>query len=92
MAMKYYQFVCFQKYEFNTTNSYVTNQKKLAIKKHMNSYETAFAYRERKKLEKNRGSPLSPGMRESVNLLPKYFVHQPKKGDGTSLVCLLGPT
>jgi hypothetical protein len=37
---------------------------------------------ERKKLQyKKRDSPLSPGMRESVNLLPKYFRHQPKKGD-----------
>jgi hypothetical protein len=26
---------------------------------------------------------LSPGMRESVNLLPKYFRHQTKKGDST---------
>ncbi len=25
---------------------------------------------------------MSPGMWESVNLLPKYFRHQPKKGDG----------
>jgi hypothetical protein len=37
---------------------------------------------ERKKLSiKKRDSPLSPGMRESVNLLPKYFRHQPQKGD-----------
>jgi hypothetical protein len=33
MAVKYYDFVCFQLYEFNTTNSYVTNQKKIAIEK-----------------------------------------------------------
>jgi hypothetical protein len=39
---------------------------------------------ERKKSKfKKRDFPLSPGMRESVNLLPKYFTHQPKKGDGT---------
>ncbi len=31
MAMKYYKFVCFQRSEFNTTNSYMTNQNKLAI-------------------------------------------------------------
>jgi hypothetical protein len=35
----------------------------------------------RKKLDKKRESPLSPGMQESVNVLPKYFRHQPKKGD-----------
>ncbi len=33
MAVKYYEFVCFQLYEFNTTNAYVTNQNKLAIEK-----------------------------------------------------------
>jgi hypothetical protein len=33
MAVKYYEFVCFQLYKFTTTNSYVTNQKKLAIEK-----------------------------------------------------------
>ncbi len=31
--MKYYKFVSFQLYEFNTTNWYVTNQNKLAIEK-----------------------------------------------------------
>ncbi len=36
-----------------------------------------------KNLRKKRESPLSPGMRESVNLLPKYFRHRPKKGDRT---------
>ncbi len=36
---------------------------------------------ERKKLKyEKRDSPLSPYMRKSVNLLPKYFRHQPKKG------------
>ncbi len=48
MAVKYYEFVCFQLYKFNTTNSYVTNQKKLAIEKNTNSYETALAYRKKK--------------------------------------------
>jgi hypothetical protein len=39
---------------------------------------------ERKKTKyKKRDSSLSPGMQKSVNLLPKYFRHQPKKGDGT---------
>ena len=37
---------------------------------------------ERKKSKyKKRDFSLSPGMQESVNLLPKYFRHQPKKGD-----------
>jgi hypothetical protein len=63
MAVKYYEFVCFQLYKFNTTNLYVTNQKKLAIEKNTNSYETAFAYRKKKTLIIKRGSPLSPGMR-----------------------------
>jgi hypothetical protein len=31
LAVKYYKFVCFQLSEFYTMNSYVTNQKKLAI-------------------------------------------------------------
>jgi hypothetical protein len=44
------------KYKFNTTNSYVTNQKKLAIEKHSNLYETAFAYR-KKKLSIKKGTP-----------------------------------
>ncbi len=42
-----------------------------------------FAYRKKKSQYKKRDPPLSPGIRESVNLLPKYFRHQPKKGDGT---------
>ncbi len=33
MAVKYYKFVCFQLYEFNNTNSYMTNQKKIAKEK-----------------------------------------------------------
>ncbi len=42
---------------------------------------------ERKKLrDKKRESPLSPGMRESVNLLPKYFRHRPQKGDRTKFL------
>jgi hypothetical protein len=42
---------------------------------------------QRKKLkDKKRESPLSPGMRESVNLLPKYFRHRPKKGDRTKFL------
>jgi hypothetical protein len=41
---------------------------------------------ERKKLEIKKESPLSPGMQESVNLLPKYFRHQPKKGDHTKFL------
>ncbi len=42
---------------------------------------------ERKKLQdKKRDSPLSPGMQESVNLLPKYFRHQPQKGDRTKIL------
>ncbi len=36
-----------------------------------------------KKLNKKRGSPLSPGMRESVHLQRKYLRHQPKKVDCT---------
>ncbi len=47
----------------------------------MNLYETAFAYTKKKINDEERESPLSPGMQESVNLLPKYFRHQPKKGD-----------
>ncbi len=42
---------------------------------------------ERKKLKyKKRDSPLSQGMQESVNLLPKYFRHQPEKGDRTKFL------
>ncbi len=89
MAVKYYEFVYFQLHEFNTTNSYVTNQKKIAIEK---TYEFVICMKqclhtERKNLSKKRDSPLSPAMQESVNLLPKYFRHQPKKGDGTIFFC-----
>jgi hypothetical protein len=60
MAVKYYEFVCFQLYKFNTTNSYVTNQKKLAIEKNTNSYETALAYRKKKTTSiKTRAPPWS---------------------------------
>jgi hypothetical protein len=31
MAVKYYEFVCFQLYEFNTTNLYMTNQERKNI-------------------------------------------------------------
>jgi hypothetical protein len=58
MAVKYYEFVCFQLYEFNTMNLYVTNQKKLAIEKHTNSYETEFAYRKKKKRSIKKGTLL----------------------------------
>jgi hypothetical protein len=49
----------------------------------MNLYETTFAYRTKKNQYKKKDSPLSPGMRESVKLLPKYFRQQPQKGDCT---------
>jgi hypothetical protein len=76
--------ICFQCYEFNTTNSYVTNQKKLAIEKTYEFVWNSVCIRKKKTPKyKKRDSSLSPGMRESVNLLPKYFRHQPKKGDGT---------
>ncbi len=84
MAVKYYKFVCFQLYEFNTTNLYVTNQKKLAIEKNIRIRMKQHLHTERKNSKyKKRGSLLSPGMRESVNLLQKYFRHQPKKVDCT---------
>ncbi len=41
---------------------------------------------QRKKPRDKRESLLSPGMRESVNLLPKYFRHQPTKGDRTKFL------
>jgi hypothetical protein len=57
--------------------------KKLAIEKNIRIRMKRHLHTERKKLkdEKKKKSPLSPGMRESVNLLPKYFRHRPHKGD-----------
>ena len=84
MAMKYYEFVCFQLYKFNTTNLYVTNQEKLAIEKtYKFVWNSVCIKKEKNSKYWKRDSPLSPGMRESVNLLPKYFRQQHKKGDGT---------
>jgi hypothetical protein len=80
MAVKYYKFGCFQLYEFNTMNSYVTNQKKLAIEKHTNSYETAFAYRKKKNLSTKKGLPLEPRYAGIYKFTTKIFQTPTQKG------------
>ncbi len=61
--------------------------KKISDRKNTQMHMKRRLHTQRKKLrDKKRESPLSPGMRESVNLLPKYFRHQPKKGDCTKFV------
>ena len=62
----WYEFIS---YEFtHNVNSY-----------HTNSYESAFGGQKWKTAKsKKRDSPLSPGMRESVRLVPKNFRHHPK--------------
>ena len=67
MAVKYYKFVCFQLYEFNTTNSYVTNQKKIAIEK------TVLAYRKKKTLSIKKGLPLEPRYAGICKFTTKIF-------------------
>ncbi len=48
MAVKYYEFVCFQLYEFNTMNSYVTNQEQSAIEKNIQIHMKQHLHTERK--------------------------------------------
>ncbi len=63
------------------TNQKISNRKNIQIcmKQHLHT--------QRKKLkDKKRESPLSPGMRESVNLLPKYFWHRPQMGYRTNFL------
>ncbi len=80
MAMKYYKFVCFQLYEFNTTNSYVTNQKKLAIEK---TYEfvwnSACIQKEKISKYKKKGLPLEPRYAGICTFTNKIFQTPTKK-------------
>ncbi len=56
-------------------------KKKISDRKNIQIHMKQHLHTERKKSKyKKRDFPMSPGMRESVNLLPKYFGHQPKRG------------